>query len=72
MFACIDITEIEPPTADNELRTLDNVNLTPHLAGTSSNSKARIALHVCEEIDRFLNGEKMRTEINRSDLAKMA
>ncbi|MBQ2840816.1 MAG: hydroxyacid dehydrogenase [Oscillospiraceae bacterium] len=72
MFACLDITEVEPPAADNELRFLDNVNLTPHLAGTASNGRRRIALHVCEELDRFMAGEKMKTEIDRSMLSKMA
>ncbi len=72
MFACLDITEVEPPAADNELRFLDNVNLTPHLAGTASNGRRRIALHICEETDRFMAGEKMRTEVDRSMLSKMA
>lgn len=72
MFACLDITEIEPPAPDNELRFLDNVNLTPHLAGTASNGRRRIALHICEEMDRFMAGEKMRTEIDRNMLSKMA
>ncbi|MBQ3224254.1 MAG: hypothetical protein IJB42_00950, partial [Oscillospiraceae bacterium] len=72
MFACIDITEVEPPAPDNELRFLDNVNLTPHLAGTASNGQRRIALHVCEEMDRFMTGERMRTEIDREMLSKMA
>lgn len=72
MFACIDITEVEPPAADNELRFLDNVNLTPHLAGTANNGRRRIALHICEEMDRFMAGEKMKTEVDRATLYKMA
>lgn len=32
----------------------------------------RIALHVCEELERLMNGEKMRTEVNLDELAKMA
>ena len=71
-FACIDVTEVEPPAEDNELRFLDNVNLTPHLAGTAANGRRRIALHICEETERFMNGEKMRTEIDREMLSKMA
>ncbi len=72
MFACIDITEVEPPAADNELRFLDNVCLTPHLAGTASNGRRRIALHICEELERFLAGEKMKAEISREALSRMA
>lgn len=72
IFACIDVTKPEPPQADNELRTLENVVLTPHIAGTAANGMRRIALHVCEEIERFQRGEKMRTEIDYSQLSKMA
>ncbi len=72
IFACIDVTNPEPPTKDNELRALDNVVLTPHIAGTSTNGLRRVALHVCEEIARLLNGEKMRTEVNLDNLAKLA
>lgn len=71
-FACIDVTQTEPPAKDNELRTLPNVVLTPHIAGTATNGLKRVALHVCEEIERLLNGEKMRTEVNLDDLARMA
>lgn len=72
IFACIDVTEPEPPAADNELRTLDNVILTPHIAGTCTNGLRRIALHVYEEIDRLLKGESMRTEVDLSKLSTLA
>ena len=72
IFACIDVTNPEPPLKDNELRTLDNVILTPHIAGTVTNGLKRVALHVCEEIERIIAGEKMRAEINLDDLSKIA
>ena len=72
IFACIDVTEPEPPTAENELRTLDNVLLTPHIAGTCTNGLKRIALHTYEEIGRLLKGEKMRTEVDLSKLSTLA
>lgn len=72
IFACIDVTNPEPPTKDNELRTLPNVVLTPHIAGTATNGLKRVALHVCEEAERLLNGEKMRTEVNLDNLSKIA
>ena len=71
-FACIDVTQTEPPAKDNKLRSLPNVVLTPHIAGTATNGLRRVALHVCEEIERLLGGEKMRTEVNLADLAKLA
>lgn len=72
LFACIDVTEPEPPTPENELRTLKNVILTPHIAGTTTNGLRRIALHVCEELEKLVNGEKMRTEVNLDNLGSIA
>lgn len=72
IFACIDVTNPEPPTVDNRLRSLPNVVLTPHVAGTVSNGLKRIALHVCEECERLFNNEKMRTEVNLDELSKLA
>lgn len=72
IFACIDVTNPEPPARDNELRVLKNVVLTPHIAGTATNGLKRVALHVCEEIERLLKGEQMRTEVNLADLSKLA
>lgn len=72
IFACIDVTNPEPPVADNELRFLDNVVLTPHIAGTVSNGLKRIALHVCEELERFNRGESLKAGVNLDNLDKLA
>ena len=72
IFACIDVTNPEPPLANNELRFMDNVVLTPHIAGTVSNGLKRIALHVCEELERFVNGEKLKAGVNLDNLDKLA
>lgn len=71
-FACIDVTNPEPPDVNNELRYMENVIMTPHIAGAVNNGCKRIALHICEEMERLNNGEKMKTEINPEDLSKLA
>jgi len=71
-FACIDVTNPEPPVKENELRYMENVVLTPHIAGAVTNGTKRIALHVCEELERFNRGEKMKTEVKLDDLSKLA
>ena len=71
-FACIDVTNPEPPEEENRLRFLDNVVLTPHIAGAVTNGLKRVAKHVCEELERLENGEKMRTEEDLAQLDKLA
>ena len=70
-FACIDVTEPEPPADDSPLRTLPNVVLTPHIAGGNDN-RWRLGLHAAQELGRFFRGEKMLGEVTREMLATMA
>ena len=71
-YACIDVFDPEPPAADNPLLTLENVIVTPHLAGLANNGLKRIGTFVCEETAHFLAGEPVRGEVTREMLAKMA
>ena len=71
-YSCLDVYDPEPPRADNPLRTLKNVIMTPHLAGLATNGKLRIGMHVAEEIERFLNGELLKCEVTKQMLPKMA
>ena len=71
-YACIDVFDPEPPAKDNPLLTLDNVIVTPHLAGLARNGLKRIGTFVCEELTHFLNGETVRGEVTREMLARMA
>jgi len=71
-YACLDVFDPEPPAVDNPLRTLPNVIITPHLAGLAMNGRRRIGMHAAEEIEKFLNGEKMDCEVTKDMLATMA
>jgi phosphoglycerate dehydrogenase-like enzyme len=71
-FACLDVTDPEPPAVDSPLRNMPNVVLTPHIAGTVSNGMRRIGGHIVEELGRYVNGERMRTEIDFERLGAMA
>ena len=71
-YACIDVFDPEPPSKDNPLLTLENVIVTPHLAGLANNGLKRIGAFVCEETAHFLDGKPVRGEVTREMLAKMA
>lgn len=71
-YACLDVYDPEPILPDNPLRTLDNVILTPHLAGLAANGKYRIGKHAAEQIANFLNGKPMECEVTEDMLATIA
>lgn len=52
--AALDVYEVEPLAADSPLRTLDNVFLTPHIAGDSRESRSRLQELVADNIQRVL------------------
>jgi len=55
--AILDVTEPEPLAADDELWSLSNVTLTPHIAGATGNELHRLGRDVIDEIARFVAGE---------------
>lgn len=63
--ACIDVTEPEPPETGCPLFELDNVVLTPHLAGSMGNETRRMAEYILDEMDRWLAGKPLQYEITR-------
>jgi len=65
LTAVLDVTHPEPPPADCELFGLDNVVLTPHIAGAMHTECHRMARFMVEEIDRYIAGEPLRWEITR-------
>lgn len=67
--ACIDVTDPEPPAADNPLRTLPNAWLTPHEAGAVAQNQLRIGTFVADEIVAFVNGKPLCYEVKQHQLA---
>ncbi len=55
--AMLETFAIEPVPADLELLRLDNVTLTPHIAGASLTTNERAAEAAAEEVRRYLAGE---------------
>ena len=71
IFAFLDVTDPEPPAPDSPLRRLDNVVVTPHIAGCIENCHRMGELAV-EEVRRYLAGEPAINEVRPNMLDRIA
>ncbi|OFW58983.1 MAG: hypothetical protein A2W01_10040 [Candidatus Solincola sediminis] len=62
--AGIDVFREEPLNPDNPLLKLNNVILSPHIAGVTNESRARILMVTIENVNRVLQGEKPMNIVN--------
>lgn len=65
--AGLDVTEIEPTPLDTPLMKMDNVVLTPHLAGSSEERVDRALVFSFENARRALNGETLENPVQVLD-----
>jgi phosphoglycerate dehydrogenase-like enzyme len=65
VYACIDVTDPEPPPGDSKLLSLPNVILTPHLAGSMHTESLRLGRYMIEELKRYLNDQPLIAEVTR-------
>ncbi|MCD6357962.1 MAG: D-glycerate dehydrogenase, partial [Thermoproteales archaeon] len=70
--AALDVFEQEPLPPDHPLYTLENVYLTPHIAGPSIEGRHRLFGVIVEEFHRFFSGEELRYRVNPSELKHRA
>ncbi len=70
-WAILDVTDPEPPPPEHPFRSLPNVVLTPHFAGTVESGRSRIGDCVLEEIKRFIAGEQLRYEVREEMLPRI-
>lgn len=66
IFAVLDVTYPEPPPPDSPLYTLDNVLLTPHIAGSMNDECRRMGRMMVDELHRWLTGEPLHHPVTRA------
>ncbi|MBC8040507.1 MAG: hydroxyacid dehydrogenase [Opitutaceae bacterium] len=67
--AFIDVTSPEPPPSDSPLRSLPNVFLTPHVAGSIGNECRRMTHLLIAELDEFLANRPLHHAVRQADYA---
>jgi phosphoglycerate dehydrogenase-like enzyme len=72
IWAAIDVFDVEPLPADSPFRALDNVLLTPHIAGQTRETYTKQATVAIEELERFFTGATLRYRVDPDRLAMMA
>jgi len=70
--ALLDVTVDEPPLEGSDFYKLDNIFLTPHIAGSQANEVGRMAEYMIDEFERVLTGEQTQYEITKEKFEKMA
>jgi phosphoglycerate dehydrogenase-like enzyme len=70
--AVLDVTAPEPPAADSALYTLDNIVLTPHIAGSVGRECERMGQAMVDEFERYQAGQPLRWEITADGAALIA
>ncbi|NNL65033.1 MAG: hydroxyacid dehydrogenase [Myxococcales bacterium] len=70
--AVIDTTDPELLPADSPLYDLDNVFLTPHIAGSQGTETRRMLDLSLDELERFVRGEPLQHEVRREDWDRIA
>ncbi|WP_107101451.1 hydroxyacid dehydrogenase [Peterkaempfera griseoplana] len=70
--AVLDVTDPEPLPAGHPLWELENVLLTPHLAGAQGNEVARLGASAVEEIARYAAGLPLRHPVLADDMGHIA
>lgn len=72
LTALLDVTYPEPPVPESPLYELDNVFLTPHIAGSQAGECGRMGSYMADELERFLNGEDLLYHVSEKAFRRMA
>lgn len=72
LMAVLDVTWPEPPVENSPLYTMDNIILTPHIAGSMDNESGRMGEYMADELDRYIHDQPLQWEITKEKAAILA
>jgi phosphoglycerate dehydrogenase-like enzyme len=72
IMAALDVTDPEPPPAENKLRQLPNVLLTPHIAGPTPEQRIWMPEEAVNNLEAFFSGKPVRGIIDHQRYKYMA
>lgn len=72
LTAILDVTNPEPPVKDSPLFTMENVVLTPHIAGSLGNETGRLGEYMLHELKSYLKAEPLQYEITEERFKTLA
>ena len=64
--ACMDVTEKEPLSPESPLWSMDNVIITPHVAGQCERRAGQMTDFFCANLKRYLRGEPLRNLVDKT------
>lgn len=64
LFACLDVTDPEPPVPDSPLYSLPNCILTPHVAGSLKENVLRHGDWVLRQVEAYVSGTQPPGELD--------
>ena len=71
-WAGLDVFDTEPLPLDHPLRSMDNVLLSPHVAGLTLDSQSNLMGEMIDDTQRYFAGEPLAHQVSRDLLAIMA
>jgi phosphoglycerate dehydrogenase-like enzyme len=63
IIACLDVFDPEPIPSGSPVRRMENVFITPHIAGVTARSRTRFFELMVDELDRFFGGHETRHDL---------
>ena len=72
LMALVDVVDPEPPEDGAAIFGVDNIHVTPHIAGSLGRECRRLGQTAIDECKRHLAGQELWYEVVEDDLVKMA